>query len=76
MSNIHIFPALHKPDFDTNHFNTLHAKRNYLDHQCYLFLFKILEDLQDQHYSAALALVNKRGLASDELINYLIKGEK
>ena len=72
----HLFPALHKPDFDMNHLNTLQTKRDHLDHQCYLFLFKILDDLQGQHYSAALTLVNERELASDELLNYLIKGEK
>ena len=72
----HLFPATQKPDFDTDHFNELSAKRNHLDYQCYMFLCKILNDLPEQYYSDADELLTNRDRACDEALHYLTTGDK
>ena len=76
MSDTHLFPATQKPDFDAEHFNNLSVKRNHLDYQCFLFLLKILNEIPERHYDAAIKLLDERDRACDEALHYAITGVK
>lgn len=76
MPNVHLFPATQNPDFDNEHFTELSTKRNYLDYKCFLFLLKILDDIPEHHYPAAMKLLNKRDQACDAALHYAITGVK